>query len=149
MGYIIYYQNIDGLFSAGQPAHQFLTKRNREVKVRAAQLAPKRTGNLARSVRNVGVRKNGPYRATGQISADADYAFFVHDGTRGPITARGGGVMILRTPHPRGIGGKGGTGGFGVRSVRGQRANPFLLRAAQQVMSRYGVLVTRAGGMKF
>ncbi|UYP17712.1 HK97 gp10 family phage protein [Rhodococcus sp. Z13] len=100
----------------------------RRIAAQAKLNAPVRTGNLARSIQEGPIVFQGPFRVTSGVTATANYAAAVHDGTRPHvIRARNGG--FLRFP---------GSDGSPVfrRSVNhpGTRPRPFLRNAAEQVM---------------
>lgn len=101
----------------------------KEIERMARVLAPKRTGRLAASHVTLPTIGSNQYHKVYRVSAQAYYSRYVHEGTTGPITGRNGWVKI---PAAR--------GGVPyspklrvVRSVRGQRANPWLVRAAVAV----------------
>lgn len=98
----------------------------KEIERMARLLAPKRTGRLAASHVTLPTRGSNQYHKVYRVSAQAYYSRYVHDGTHGPITGRNGWVKI---PAARARGSR----TVVVRSVRGQRANPWLARAAMLV----------------
>lgn len=103
----------------------FTRKTANEIKVVAMAIAPKRTGRLARSHSVEQSRTaTGQYQTGHSVSADAPYARYVHGGTRdyrspgkmmGPMPVRAGGPKY-------------------IRFRRGQKANPWLQRAADSVL---------------
>lgn len=128
----VYDQQISALFDRYGEVGRFGSTLNREIFAAAVARAPARTGRLKASHKNNGVLKAGRYRTTGRISATADHASFVHGGTVGPILPKRGDRLSL----PRG-------GGFGprvVKSVAGQRANPWMEEAARAVLLRRGLI---------
>lgn len=74
-------------------------------------------------------------RVRGRVINTAPYARFVHDGTRGPITPRGGGWLgpwtTFSGPH---------TGVWFSKAVAGQAANPWLVRAYNRARQIHGQL---------
>lgn len=91
------------------------------VEGRAKELAPKRTGNLWRSI--ISKITGGK----GVIKVTAEYARFVHQGTgiygehAHPIVpVRRKALYWTGASHP-------------FRSVKGQKANPFLLNALEEI----------------
>jgi hypothetical protein len=84
-----------------------------------------RTGELMRSI-SVEAEGARPNQVIMNVYAGAAHGLWVHEGTTGPITA-GGRWMRLPAwgPHPTTY----------VKSVRGQRANPFLVDALRVVMA--------------
>jgi hypothetical protein len=83
-----------------------------------------RSGELAASI-SVDPEGARPNQVIMNVRAGAEHGLWVHEGTRGPITA-GGKWMHLPAwgPHPATY----------AKSVRGQRANPFLSDALEVVM---------------
>jgi HK97 gp10 family phage protein len=96
------------------------------VEATAVEEAPKARGNLADSIR----KYIEGSRAV--IAPQARYAFFVHEGTgiygpyKTPIVPKTKKALAFR------IGGK----TIIRRSVKGQKANPFMARALRKVISR-------------
>lgn len=104
----------------------------REAEIRAKILAPRRTGELARSVK-WGPFPQGPYMYAISLGAYVHYAPFVSGGTHSPITPWGG--HWLRLPASRMASGR-----FIYRQyVRGQRPNDFLARAMSGALGFNGV----------
>jgi hypothetical protein len=93
--------------------------------------APKRSGNLARSI-NLGPHRWRGHRSSIEVSANARYAKWVHNGTYGPIYPTT--HEYLAVPKFRSI-----TGAKVPRVLRrtvdGQRPQPFLREALAFVMS--------------
>lgn len=98
----------------------------RRIVAQARQNAPVRTGNLARSIEADPIRFAGPFRIDTGVTAHANYAAAVHEGTRPhvirPRVARalkfqvdGRTVFAKSVNHP------------------GTRARPFLRNAADEV----------------
>lgn len=106
------------------PVGRELERRRPQIESRARAEAPKRTGELARSVWSEVAE--GPLRLV--LGASADHAIFVHEGTglwgprRAPIVAKPGKVFVFQ--------GRDGKTVF-TRRIRGQRPNRFLLRAVE------------------
>lgn len=94
----------------------------------ARQNVPVRTGALQRSLREEPITFSGPLRVSTGVSATAPYALFVHEGTR-PHIIRPRRASVLAFP-------RNGRTVF-ARYVRhpGTRANPFLRRAADTLLS--------------
>lgn len=102
----------------------------KEIERMARVLAPKRTGRLAASHVTLPTIGSNQYHKVYRVSAQAYYSRYVHEGTTGPITGRNGWLKLPgRNPNPGRVTGKGTV----VMSVRGQRANPWLARAAVAV----------------
>lgn len=100
----------------------------RRISAQAKMNVPVLTGNLGRSIEEDAIRFVGPFRVETGVTAKANYAGFVHDGTRPHvIRARPGGVLAFP--------GAGGT--VYAASVRhpGTRPRPFLKNAADEVVA--------------
>jgi hypothetical protein len=130
-------------YGPGGPIVRAASRWSQEVRAIATVIAPKDTGHLAGSS-SVTV-KTHPGFVVGEISFQARHALWVHEGTgiygpRGrPIRPRVGKVMRFAAP-PRLRGAS--KGGFVyARSVRGQRARPFLLTALRLVMQPKGAKI--------
>lgn len=155
----VYESEIRYLFTAAGDVGRENEKIMRRITRTAIVKAPKRTGHLASSIRNGGALKTGRYHTHGSVYASAKYASFVHDGTQGPITAKRPSrraIMVKVSPGNQRLkstgrfrAGKpllslpayGVHGHKTVESVAGQSANPFLTRAARDVVSKYGVFI--------
>lgn len=98
----------------------------RRITAQARQNAPVRTGNLARSIEPDPIRFSGPFRVDTGVTAHANYAAAVHDGTR-PHVIRPRVARALKFQMD-------GRTVF-AKSVRhpGTRARPFLRNAADEV----------------
>lgn len=127
----VYDVEISRLFDAMGTVGRPMTRLQREIYAEAILAAPSRSGELKASHRNKGARKAGPYRIRGFIENTSAHAEFVYKGTHGPIFPRR--RRFLRFP------GRGGVGFTYKRWVRGQRANPWMERAARTVLSRHGI----------
>lgn len=125
----IYDRNLDRLFLPGGDAWDWMERVGREHISMAIIEAPRRSGNLARQ-HNLALT---PYRRGVRYSVGnyAEYAEYVHGGTFGPIVALGGGFMGPLSPW-------GVHGTAYVREVSGQTANPWIARAADIVLAKYG-----------
>ncbi|WP_235718302.1 hypothetical protein [Mycolicibacterium goodii] len=90
---------------------------------------PVRTGNLGRTIGEGPIMFTGPRTVHGSIHAKADYALYVHEGTR-PHVIRPRRAQALRFQ----VGGR----TVFARLVRhpGTRARPFLRNAAMRVAQR-------------
>lgn len=102
----------------------------RQTATQARVDVPVRTGHLGRSIREGEVRVVGR-NVHGSVRADADYAVYVHQGTR-PHVIRPRRAKVLRFP----VGGR----TVFARSVNhpGTRARPFLRNAGERVARRMG-----------
>lgn len=117
----------DRMGTVGKP----MTRLQREVFLASIAAAPARSGEIKRSHVNRGARKAGPYRIRGFIQNEAPHAAYVYKGTSGPITPKRRKVLRLAAG--------GGHGVVFTKRVRGQRANPWMERAARTVLSRHGL----------
>lgn len=104
------------------------SRMTREIADLAVVYAPNDTGELDRSIRE-DAQMVMPMRVTGGVTAHARHAIYVHEGTRPhvihtdkdhPMVFRIGGMKIFAET---------------VRSP-GQRPNPFLRRAMQEVAAK-------------
>lgn len=102
----------------------------RQIAAQAKMNVPVKTGNLGRSIQEDNLRVTGPFRVEGGVTATANYAAAVHDGS-GPYVIRPKKGKFLKFP------GRDGRDVF-VRQVRhpGSRPRPFLKNAAHTVISR-------------
>lgn len=98
-------------------------------------------GNLKRSHFRNGVRMEGPYRGVGSVINNADYAAVVHEGYSGKIFPRRGAFKIPASSfrhYGAGTMARVNRDGY-IRwknPVNGQRANPWLARAMNDVLGR-------------
>lgn len=134
----IYESRIAGLFSPGAAGDAFMRRFLGDTSSYARALAPRRTSELANSHRTLGPVRRGRYGLRGQVVNTADYAAFVHNGTTGPITStRPNGWMRLPPSGRAAVLDGPNAGPVYRRSVRGQRANPWLDRAGTLTARRY------------
>ena len=143
----IYDTALDAMFAPGGDVWGWLINEVSRAHLAAALAeVPKRSGELARQ-HNVSVT---PYRRGLRYSLGnyADYAAFVHYGTDGPIVANGTRTVQRRwgayDPHERANRllvlppGGGYPHKIWTREVRGQAANPWIERAAEIALGKYG-----------
>lgn len=100
----------------------------RKIAAQARQDVPVRTGNLGRSIEEDALVADGPLKVKTGVTAKANYAVFVHEGTA-PHTIRARNARALAfTVDGRRV--------F-AKSVRhpGTRPNPFLRQAAEIVIA--------------
>ncbi|UPK64898.1 hypothetical protein MYP14_05980 [Rhodococcus pyridinivorans] len=104
----------------------------RRISAQAKTNVPVRTGFLGRSIQEDPLVFAGPFRVTTGVTATADYAGAVHDGTR-PHVIRPRNGTHLKFP--------GRNGPVFARSVNhpGTRPRPFLRNAAEQVLRADGL----------
>lgn len=135
----VYESNITAIFAAGGEGYRWNKAKADAIKDRAIILAPKRTGALAASHRVTQERDlGGRFQSGFRISAGgpgAEHAAFVHFGTgiHGP---GGRGMIRKRMVIPASGHGPGpwAASPLIIRKSRGQRAQPWLERAAAQVV---------------
>ena len=112
--------------------------------------APVRTGKLKGSIRASRPKRTALYKNQSNVTANAGYALYVHDGT-GRIYPKKGKYLtvplrkgVLDGSTIRGAGGNRRPGDprpyFLARSVRGQRSQPFLADALRVAMRTNNVL---------
>ncbi|MEU9805427.1 HK97 gp10 family phage protein [Mycobacterium sp. NPDC050853] len=106
-----------------------MTSLQRRIANQARADAPVRTGNLGRQVTEGQIGFTGPRTISGNVRDDADYALYVHEGTR-PHLIRPRNAKALRFQ----IGGR----TVYAKLVRhpGTKARPFLRNAGMRVASR-------------
>lgn len=136
----IYEPKVSLLFDAPGQVGQWASARQREIVGQAKVEAPVRYGELVMGIRAGGALKTGRYSLRRIILSTAGHSRFVHEGTHGPIFARRYGHMMVPAFQGAAPGRKGGTNLVARRSVAGQSANPFLVRAGRLVMLRHGVV---------
>ena len=102
----------------------------RKTVVEAKMRVPVRTGNLGRTIRDDPIKVTGPRRLSGGVTAHADYAAAVHQGSR---------PHVIRPRNPGGV----LRFNMGARVVYAKRVNhpgskgrPFLKNAAEAVVAR-------------
>lgn len=133
----IYDKQIADLFAPGHSAYRFGQRVSNQIKRTAERTAPR--GSLPRPGQKVLARSHNAYSRGGRaslqsrwvISNTARHAEWVHEGTTGPITPKASSHLVFRA------GGKRGNNLVRVTSVAGQKANPWLQRAANIVNARY------------
>ena len=133
----VYESAIESLFAPGQPVyrehHRILVRMRRAARI----AAPKRTRRLSGS-HFIELLKVGRYNTRGRLANSAKHAAWVHEGVKGRIRPRGGRMVVPKRPGiPRWTGGKPTKAYYPAKSVRGQRANPWMSRAARQVLASY------------
>jgi hypothetical protein len=112
--------------------------------------APVRSGKLKGSIRGSRPKRTGVYTNASNVTANAGYALYVHDGVKGRIYPKKG--KYLTVPIAQGslsgsaIRGSGNRrpgdsrGYFLAKSVRGQASQPFLADALKVAMRTNNVL---------
>src|SRR5690606_12677820 len=101
---------------------RFTRRMGRNTSALARRYAPVGQGTLRRGIQDPEMT-GLPRSSHARIVSRARHTLYVHEGTTGPIRRPNGGVMPIRNVHARGhiVAYR--------RTVRGQRANPFLARA--------------------
>lgn len=141
----VYTTALDAEFGPGGQVTSENKRMRQLILLRAIKKAPRRSGELKAAHRDGGALKEGQLRLRGIVYNDSDHALYVHDGTRGPITAtdhefmwvpRAKGMLAKRHGAPPSILFRVGPA-FHKKSVRGQTANPWLAEAAEEVLSSY------------
>ncbi len=135
----VYRPRVEFQFTSAGQVGRWATARQREIVVQAKIDAPTRYGELVMGIRAGGARKVGTSLRR-IILSTAGHSRFVHEGTTGPIFARRYGFMLVPSFDGAAPLRKGGTELTARRTVAGQRANPFLVRAGRTVMLRHGVV---------
>lgn len=112
--------------------------------------APSRTNRLRSSIRASRPKRYGIYKYSGTVSASVKHALWVHDGTSRIYPKMG---KYLTVPQHKGplsgtaLKAAGGSGKnklyFLAKSVRGQRAQPYLKDALGEALGRNGLLYIR------
>lgn len=134
----IYDSQIAAFFLPGGDTWNWMQRVGFEHMQMAAIEAPSRTNRL-RSLHNLALTPVGRNQCRYSVGNYADYAAYVHEGTTGPITSTGWddgspAFMAIR-PAPSS---RFPNGGY-LREVSGQTANPWLSRAGNIVLAKYGL----------
>lgn len=116
-----------------------------------------RSGRLLKGIQSTNPKATGPLTSAGEVRSTARHTLYFHDGVTGPITARYMFVPKDRgTPHTnRSTTGAGaqlyrawaGAGSdpeedkrfFRTKSVRGQKAKPFLVESKDAALAKQGL----------
>jgi hypothetical protein len=148
---VVYDKKISGMFGKGGDAVNYIKEFLWDLEAMAQKLSPvggptsgrRRAGGISikRGHRNSGTLRSGLYGARGSIYNVAKHAGYVHGGT-GP---RIYGKPLMAVPVLPGSvhyrrGGNKGVSKIGIvrlRSVAGQKANPWLDRAGKVTAVRY------------
>lgn len=126
-------QGIANLIQVGDGA-RWIRSKAKAVENRARVIVPKRTGELMRSHSTRQNRNLGRYESGFAVSASAGHAQFVHFGT-GVYGPRHRPIVKLKGMKIKGrITRTGSKGDTVIYSHQGQRANPWLARAAAEVL---------------
>ena len=122
---VIYDSKIIAMSLPGGQTWRWARQRRARVERIAKMNVRSRTGELSRSI--YGYYEPGPpNQIIMEVHAETDYALYVHEGTTGPITSDSGERMYLPPWGPYKA--------RRVHAVRGQRANPYLADALEEVM---------------
>lgn len=111
--------------------------------------APSRTTKLARGIQIKLATPSGYLRHEGRVTSTTAYSLYVHDGTSHIFPKSG---SLMRVPKAKNMAGARGADLpkrmiFWAHSVRGQKANPFLIRGMQKAMAAHPQMrtITRGG----
>lgn len=143
----VYDSAIQGLFTPGGDAHDEARDITRKIETSAIRRALKfaRSGEIARShYRTVRTTTLG---VRGTVGNRSDHAYFKHKGTQGPIRSNRGTITDSKGRRQRAkmrLRRGNGYPSMLRASVSGQRGDPWLRKAANGVLWRYGVQVTDA-----
>lgn len=135
----VYRARLELLMTDAGSVGRWASARQREIAMQARVEAPTRYGDLVAGIRAGGARKTG-MTLRRIILSTAGHSRYVHEGTHGPIFANRYGTLLVPAYEGAAPLRKGGTNIIARRSVRGQSANPFLVRAGRKVMLRHGVV---------
>lgn len=132
----VFDNNISQLFEPSAEVGREVNTITRRITYKAIAFSPKRSRVLSLSHRQSGALKSGRYVSRGQITNDAPHALWVIKGTQGPILPHGKKLIVPRKKGGRAK--RDGGRNLGLRSsVRGQKANDYISRAAKVVTSTY------------
>lgn len=133
----IYDRNIDRLFLPGGDVWDWMRDVGAEHLRMALVEVPRRSGSLA-SKHNLALTPYGKRGVRYSVGNYADHAYWVHEGTTGPITTGGGfwddGRRAFLGPMAPWM----GRNTLFATSVSGQEANPWIARAGDIVLAKYG-----------
>lgn len=120
----VYNGRVSGLFTAGADADDFLRHYQGVLGREAFKEAPVRaTSALKRGHRMGGRLMSGPYKRRASVYNVVEYAPYVHEGVKGRIKPRGQYLSVRAAPFSR------FPFGAALKSVQGQEANPWMVRA--------------------
>lgn len=129
---VVFETVVDAMHQPGGMVWDTMSDAASEVAFLARLDAPKRTGELAAGIRKASEKRASRRKVGFYVRSDAPHSFWVHEGT-GQIYAKsrkGMSVPAYRESGPRGVAPR-----VRRRSVRGQRANPFLTNNLRYVMA--------------
>lgn len=123
---VVFDSKITAMNLPGGQVYRYADHKTESVLRAAKAFAPKRSGRLAGGIRK-DVRTTSRDRVVGRVRSTARHSKWVHEGTYGPIVARGTASHgMMRLPAYQGA----PPGKTILRPrVRGQEANPFLTKA--------------------
>lgn len=130
---VVYDAALDAMFVPGGMVYEEYRGNAQEVTFLSKLDAPKRTIQLANSIRMSSERRASRQRCGFIVRADAPYASSVHEGTYGPITPTT--FPYMRLPAFPEYGARGTAPRMYRRAVAGQEANPFIMNNLRYVMS--------------
>jgi hypothetical protein len=123
---VVYDTLIARMSLPGGRTYQWVVGKRRRIENAARAFAPVRTGELKASIRGSYV-KSRPNHVVMHVTASAEHALYVHEGT-GPWIRPTGSKFLRLKPGPN------HPNPTYREAVRGQRANPFLANALDTVM---------------
>lgn len=123
---------LDAMFVPGGMVYDEYRENAREVVFLSQLDAPKRTGELASSIRMSSERRASRRKCGFIVRADAKHASWVHEGTYGPITPTT--FPFMRLPAFPEYGARGTAPRMYRRAVAGQESNPFIMNNLRYVM---------------
>lgn len=133
----VFETRIQSLFEPSGDAWDFGTKVRAEILAATRAAAPKRTGELARGMFDGGQLKSGRYGCRGYVGNNVEHALWVHEGTKRIIAPGGAFMKVPRRKSYLPGSSLPSAYTYPAKMVEGQRANPWIDRAAQAVLSKY------------
>ena len=130
---VIFDHVLDEMHAPGGMVYEEYRRNAREVAFLSKLDAPKRTGELAASIRMSSEGRTSRRKVSFIVRADAKHASWVHEGTYGPITPTT--FPYMRVPAFPEFGARGTSPSIFRREVAGQSANPFIMNNVRYVMA--------------
>lgn len=125
----VHEREVQEFIEPGGEAYELLHNTLQSAGKHARRFAPVRTRKLRNNIYVSQVQRDGPYKGSGTVAANVKYAWFVHNGTTGPIRSKSGKKLKVHL-GPR----ESGSVVF-RKQVRGQAAQPFLKRGLDVAMA--------------
>lgn len=133
----VFETRIDSLFAPSGDAWKFGTKVRQEILEASRLKAPKRTGELAKGMFDGGQLKSGMFGCRGYVGNNVPHALWVHEGTKTIYARPGHAMKVPRRPSYKPGSQLSSNYTYPAKSVRGQKANPWIDEAAKAVLSKY------------